>query len=153
MGYVTDTYTLMAAGTVCAAAAVTVGAGTVVFGGADFQRGVIRVNVSASAGVFTQWGLVVQSADSVPNWYPDYTRVAAIGTGQLAAAGVYPGGQPIGLGGVYPLGTTAPATGLFQVDVNAFPGASFRVGLWGVGGTSITCGITGDFQKLIADNS
>jgi hypothetical protein len=153
MGYVTDSYTLMAAGTVCAVGAVTVGAGTVAFAGSDFQRGVLRLKVTASAGVFTQWGLVVQSADAVPNWYPDFTRVSAIGTGQLATAGVWPAGQPGGLSGVYPLGTTAPAAGLFQVVVGAFPGSNFRVGVWGVGGTSITCGITGDLQKLVPDNS
>jgi hypothetical protein len=142
----------MAAGTVCAAAAVTVGAGTVAFGGSDFVRGVIRVNVSASAGVFTQWGIVLQSSDGT-SWYPDYTRVAAIGTGQLAAGGAWPAGAPFGLAGVYPLGTTAPATGLFQVVAKDFPGSTFRVGVWGVGGTSITCGITGDFQKFMADQS
>jgi hypothetical protein len=153
MGYEVDTYQLMAAGTVCAAAAVTVGAGTVAFAGSDFVRGVIRVNVSASAGTFTQWGIVLQSSDGVPNWYPDYTRVAAIGTGQLAAAGAWPAGAPFGIGGIYPLGTTAPASGLFQVVAKDFPGGTFRVGVWGVGGTSITCGITGDFQKMVADNS
>jgi hypothetical protein len=39
------------------------------------------------------------------------------------------------------------------VPYNLFPGATFRVGLLVTGGTSITCGITGDFQKYLADNS
>jgi hypothetical protein len=147
MGYLTSTYTVMATGTVCAAGAITTDAlAAHQFAGADFVKAVLRINVSATTGTYTSWGVVFQSSpDGGTTWYPSF---AGAGTG--IAVGAAPGGPGVGY---YQVGTTC-AVGLSQLIIpNFFPGNLFRVGLTGLGGTSTTAGITGDFQKAVPDNS
>jgi hypothetical protein len=147
MGYETDTYTLMAAGTACAVGAITTDALPAhQYGGSDFVRAVLRINVSATSGTYTSWGVVFQSSpDGGTTWYPSFAG---------AGTGIAIGAAPAGPGaGYYQVGTTC-AVGLSQLIIpQFFPGTLFRVGLTGLGGTSITAGITGDFQKYLADNS
>jgi hypothetical protein len=137
----------MAAGTACPAGAITTDALTAhQFGGSDFVRAVLRINVSATSGTYTSWGVVFQSSpDNGVTWYPSF---AGAGTG--IAVGTTPAGATVGY---YQVGTTC-AVGLSQLIIPVFfPGNLFRVGLTGLGGTSITAGITGDLCKWVADNS
>jgi hypothetical protein len=147
MGYETDSYQLMAAGTACAVGAITTdGLAAHRFSGSDFVRAVLRINVSATSGTYTSWGVVFQSSpDGGTTWYPSF---AGAGTG--IGVGATPSGSTVGY---YQVGTTC-AVGLSQLIIpQFFPGALFRVGLTGLAGTSITAGITGDLQKWLADNS
>jgi hypothetical protein len=147
LGYETDSYQLMATGTVCAAGAITTdGLAAHQFAGSDFVKAVLRINVAATSGTYTSWGVVFQSSpDGGTTWYPSFT-----GAGTGIAVGAAPGGPGVGY---YQVGTTC-AVGLSQLIIpNLFPGALFRVGLTGLGGTSTTAGITGDFQKFVPDQS
>jgi hypothetical protein len=147
MGFETDSYTLMTAGTACAAGAITTdGLAAHQYAGSDFVRAVLRINVSATSGTYTSWGIVFQtSPDGGTTWYPSF---AGAGTG--IGIGATPAGSTVGY---YQVGTTC-AVGLSQLIIpQFFPGTLFRVGLTGLGGTSTTAGITGDFQKYVPDNS
>jgi hypothetical protein len=149
MGLVTDSYTLLPAGTVCSAG-LTVPSGTTGrFAGSNFDRGVLHVSLTAQAGTWTTTGLVAvllqSSPDNGTTWYPD--AAATIAAAGYPSSGTIPGYQPL-----FTAGTT-PVTGKYSVVVSAFPGALFRAGVYVVTGTSVTLGITGDFQKLFPDNS
>lgn len=147
MGYETDSYTVMATGTVCAAGAITTdGLAAHQFAGSDFVKAVLRINVAATTGTYTSWGVVFQtSPDGGTTWYPSF---AGAGTG--IGVGAAPAGANTGY---YQVGTTC-AVGLSQLIIpNIFPGNLFRVGLTGLGGTSTTAGITADLQKYIPDFS
>lgn len=145
MGFHTDTYTLLAAGTVCNAGLTT---GTAKFDGSNFARGILRVNLTAQAGTWTTTGLVAvllqSSDDGGTNWYPGAATA-------LAAAG-YPGSGTVpGYQALFTAGTT-PVVGKYSSVVSSFPGSLFRVAVYVVTGTSVTLGITGDFQKITTDS-
>lgn len=134
MGFETDTYTLLPAGTVCASGALTTPPAANQFGGSDFKQGVIRIQVSAISGA-TAFAICLQdSGDNGTTWNPTV----------LAAADMT--GAP-GYGTVTPV-----AAKNFEVTLSTFPGNLFRVVAWATGGT-VTCGITGDFQKYVADQT
>lgn len=149
MGYITDTYTLLPAGTTCPAGLTVPATGTAMFAGSDFDRAVLRINLTAQAGTWTTTGLVAvllqNSPDGGTTWYPDTAT-------SLAAAG-YPSSTTIpGYQALFAAGTT-PVVGKYSSVVAAFPGALFRVGVYVVTGTSVTLGITGDFLKRVPDQS
>lgn len=149
MGYEVDTYTLLPAATVCSAG-LTVPSGTTgQFAGSDFDKGLLRINLTAQAGTWTTTGLVAvllqNSPDGGTTWYPDAATT-------IAAAG-YPSSTTIpGYQALFTAGTT-PVVGKYTTVTNAFPGALFRVAVYVVTGTSVTLGITGDFMKRVPDNS
>jgi len=149
LGYETDTYTLLPAGTVCAAG-LTVPAGAAgQFAGSDFDRAVLRISLTAQAGTWTTTGLVAvllqTSPDNGTTWYPD--AAATIAAAGYASSSTIPGWQPL-----FTAGTT-PVAGKYTTVINAFPGNLFRVGVYVVTGTSVTLGITGDFMKRTPDNT
>jgi hypothetical protein len=147
MGYETDTYTLIPAGTVCSAGLTTAPAANQ-FSGSDFVRGVLRVNITAQAGTWTTTGqvaiLLQNSPDGGTTWYPNAAAIGAAGYPATIA--------PLGYSALFTAGTT-PVVALYSVIVNTFPGNLFRAAVNVVTGTSVTLGITGDFQKWLADNS
>lgn len=147
MGYETDSYVLLPAGTVCSAGLTVAPAGNQ-FAGSDFARGVMRASLSAPVGTWTTTGVVAillqNSPDGGTTWFPN---AAAIG------AGGYPATiTPLGFAQLFTTGVT-PVAGLYSVIVNAFPGNLFRAAVFVAAGTSVTLGITGDFQKNVPDNS
>lgn len=144
MGYHSDTYTLLAAGTVCSAGLTT---GTAKFDGSNFSRGVLRVNLTAQAGTWTSTGVVAvllqNSPDGGTTWFPNAAAIGAAG---------YPATiTPLGYAQLFTAGTT-PVVGAYSVIINTFPGNLFRVAVNVVTGTSVTLGITGDFQKITPDS-
>lgn len=149
MGYEVDTYTLLPAATVCSAG-LTVPSGTTgQFAGSDFDRALLRINLTAQAGTWTTTGLVAvflqNSPDGGTTWYPDAaTTIAAAG---YPSATTIPGWQAL-----FTAGTT-PVVGKYTTVATTFAGGLFRVGVYVVAGTSVTLGITGDFMKRIPDNS
>jgi hypothetical protein len=146
MGYETDTYTLIPAGTVCAVGLTTPPAVNQ-FGGSDFVRGLLRVNLTAQAGTWTTTGAVQvflqNSPDGGTTWYPN---LAALGAAGYATANLPEYAQ------LFTAGTT-PVVGLYTLLLNTFPGNLFRAVVNVVTGTSVTLGITGDFQKYVPDNT
>lgn len=134
MGYETDSYTLLPAGTVCASGALTTPPAANQYGGSDFKQGVIRIAVSAISGA-TAFAICLQdSPDGGTTWYPTVLAAA-----DMAAAPGY--------------GTVTPvASKNFEITLSTFPGNLFRVVAWATGGT-VTCGITCDAQKFVADNT
>jgi uncharacterized protein YfaP (DUF2135 family) len=147
MGYTTDTYTLIPAGTVCSAGLTT--GGSAYHAGTDFDKAILRIDLTAQAGTWTTTGLVAvllqTSGDGASTWYPDSaTTLAAAG---YPSSTTVPGYQPL-----FTAGTT-PVVGKYSVVVNAFPGALFRAAVYVVTGTSVTLGITGDFLKRVPDQS
>jgi hypothetical protein len=148
LGYVESTLTLLPS-TVCTAG-LTVPTGTTArFSGADFDRALLRIDLTAQAGTWTTTGLVAvflqNSGDGGTTWYPDAaTSIAAAG---YASANTIPGYQAL-----FTAGTT-PVVGKYTTVANVFPGLLFRVGVYVVTGTSVTCSITADLMKRIPDNS
>jgi hypothetical protein len=146
MGYITDSYTLIPAGTVCAAG-LTVPPAANQVAGANFVRGLLRVAVTAQAGTWTTTGAVQvflqNSPDNGTTWYPN---LAALGAAGYATANVPEYAQ------LFTAGTT-PVVGLYTLPLTTFAGNLFRAAVNVLTGTSVTLGITGDFQKLIPDNS
>jgi hypothetical protein len=140
VGYITDSYQLVSAGTVLTPVttpgAVVTGSASQQYAGADFDRAVIRVTVSAvSSPTITDWGVFLQDSDGT-NWFPDLAnRTEAAGYMQF--------------------GTSAPSAGQhFQAVVSAFPGNTFRLGIYAVGSAgTITVAATGDFEKRVPDAS
>jgi hypothetical protein len=134
IGYETDTYTLLPAGTVCASGALTTPPAANQFAGSDFRSGVIRIAVSAISGA-TAFAICLQdSPDGGTTWYPT--------VGSAAAMTNAPG-----------YGTVTPAASTnYEITLSTFPGNLFRVVAWATGGT-VTCGITADLQKWVADQS
>jgi hypothetical protein len=136
IGYISSTYTLIPAG-------ATPTSGTWYFpstaanyiAGADFTRGIIRVNVTAAGSSGTALAVGLQSSpDGGTTWYPD-----------AAGMTVAPGYATI---------TAAiAAASKWEFSFTAFPGNLFRVGVLFTGGATPTLGVTGDFQKLLPDNS
>lgn len=134
MGYETDTYVLLPAGTVCASGALTTPPAANQYGGTDFNKGIIRIAVSAISGA-TAFAIGLQdSSDGGTTWFPTVGSAAAMT------------GMP-GYGTITPVAATN-----YEVTLTNFPGNVFRVVAWSTGGT-VTCGITGDFQKWVADSS
>ena len=134
MGYETDSYTLLPAATVCASGALTTPPTANQFGGSDFKSGVIRIQVSAISGA-TAFAICLQdSGDGGTTWNPTV----------LAAADMT--GAP-GYGTVTPV-----AAKNFEITLSTFPGNLLRVVAWATGGT-VTCGITIDAQKFVADQT
>ena len=134
MGYESDSYTLLPSATVCAAGALTTPPAANQFGGSDFKQGVIRIAVSAlGTGPPTAFAVCLQdSGDGGTTWNPTVLAAA-----DMAAAPGY--------------GTVTPvAAKNFEVTLSTFPGNLFRVVAWATGGT-VTCGITADLQKYVAD--
>jgi hypothetical protein len=82
MGYVADTYTLIPAGTVCAAGVPTPPAANNV-AGPNFVRGLLRVSITAQSGTWTTTGAVQvwlqNSPDGGTTWYPNAAALAAAG--------------------------------------------------------------------------
>jgi hypothetical protein len=146
VGYVSDTLTLMPAGTVCAAGVTTPPAANQV-AGANFVRGLLRVSITAQAGTWTTTGAVQvwlqNSPDGGTTWYPNAAALAAAG---YATSNVPEYAQ------LFTAGIT-PVVGLYTLPLTVFPGNLFRAVVNVVTGTSVTLGITGDFQKMIADNT
>ena len=146
MGYETDSYALLPAGTVCSAG-LTVSNSN--FAGSDFVRGKLHINITAQAGTWTTTGLVAVLLQSSPDggttFYPD---VAAT----IAAAGYASNTTIAGYQALFTAGTT-PVVGKYSTSFTAFPGNLFRVAVYVVTGTSVTCGISGDFQKFVADQT
>jgi hypothetical protein len=141
VGYVSSSLTLMSATTLTPAStpgAQVTGSASQQFAGSDFDKGLIRVNVTAvSSPTITDWGVYLQSSpDNGTTWYPVLKdRATAPGYAQL--------------------GTAAPAANdLLESVVTSFPGALFRVAVYAVGSAgTITVSVTGEFQKRVPDNS
>lgn len=141
MGYITDSYTLLSSTVLTPAStpgAVVTGSASQQFSGADFVRGIVRVDVTAvSTPTITDWGFFLQSSpDGGTTWYPVVKdRATAPGYVQL--------------------GSAAPAAAdLLEGEVTTFPGDLFRLAVYAVGSAgTITVQATGEFQKEIADNS
>jgi hypothetical protein len=133
MGFETDSYTLLPA-TVCAAGALTTPPAANQYGGSDYDHGVIRVAVSAISGATNFYVCLQDSPDGGVTWYPSVLAVA-----DMAGAPGY--------------GTFVPvASKNFEIPLASFPGNLFRVVAWAVAGT-VTCAITGDFEKRFADST
>ncbi len=146
LGWETDTMTLIDSGTVCSAGLTT---GTHTFAGSDFDKAILRINLTAQAGTWTTTGLVAvllqNSPDGGTTWYPDSATT-------LAAAG-YPSSTTIpGYQALFTAGTT-PVVGKYSTVVNAFAGNLFRAAIYVVTGTSVTLGVTGDFLKRVPDQT
>lgn len=148
MGYISSSLTLLPAGTVCSAGLTTAPTGNQ-FSGADFDRGVLRINLTAQAGTWTTTGLVAvllqNSPDGGTTWYPDTAT-------SLAAAG-YPSSTTVpGYQALFSAGTT-PVVGKYSTVMTSFPGNLCRVAVYVVTGTSVTLGITADLMKRVPDMS
>lgn len=134
MAYETDSYQLLPAGTVCASGALTTPPAANQYGGSDFDKGVIRIAVSAISGA-TGFAVCLQdSPDGGTTWYPTVLAAA-----DMTAAPGYATMTPV-------------AAKNFEVTLTAFPGNLFRVVAWATGGT-VTCGISADLEKRTPDNS
>jgi hypothetical protein len=134
MGLETDSYTLLPAGTVCASAALTTPPAANQFAGSDFDKGILRIAVSAIAGA-TAFAVCLQdSPDGGVTWYPSVLAAA-----DMTAAPGYATMTPV-------------AAKNFEAGVMSMPGNLFRVVAWATGGT-VTCAITGDFEKRFADST
>lgn len=148
MGYLSSSLTLLPGGTVCNAGLTTAPVANQ-FSGSDFDRGILRINLTAQAGTWTTTGLVAVMFQSSPDggttWYPDVA--ASVAAAGYASATTIPGYQAL-----FTAGTT-PVTGKYTTVVNLFPGNLARVAVYVVTGTSVTLGITGDFMKRVADNA
>jgi hypothetical protein len=149
LGYLTDSYALLPAGTVCSAG-LTVPAGvTGQFSGSNFVRAKLHISLTAQAGTWTTTGLVAVLLQSSPDggttWYPDAAAT-------IAAAGYASNTAITGYQALFTAGTT-PVTGKYSTTFTGFPGSLFRAAVYVVTGTSVTLGITGDFQKFVADAS
>jgi hypothetical protein len=140
MGYETDTYTLAPA-----SAALTAGTwyfpatATYYFAGSDFDKGVIRLAISAAGGAGTACAVALQSSpDGGTTWYPDAASIASTNT---------PG---------YQTNTTAVGTAVTHLEfsLTSFPGDLFRLGVLVTGGTTVVLvSAAGEFTKKIPDNS
>jgi hypothetical protein len=134
IGYETDSYQMLPAGTVCASGALTTPPAGSQYGGTDFNKGIIRIAVSAIASA-TAFAICLQdSGDGGTTWNPTVLAAA-----DMANAPGYATVTPV-------------AAKNFEVTLTNFPGNLFRVVAWATGGT-VTCGITGDFQKFVADQT
>jgi hypothetical protein len=146
LGYETDSYVLLPPATVCAAG-LTVS--NLNFAGSDFVRGKLHINLTAQTGTWTTTGLVAVLLQSSPDggstFYPD---VAAT----VAAAGYASNTTIAGYQALFTAGTT-PVVGKYSTTFTGFPGNLFRVAVYVVSGTNVTCGISGDFQKFVADQT
>jgi putative alpha-1,2-mannosidase len=146
MGYESDTVALLPAGTVCSAGLTT---GTVTVAGSDFVRAKLHVSLTAQAGTWTTTGVVAVLLQSSPDggstWYPDAAAT-------IAAAGYASSTTISGYQALFTAGTT-PVTGKYSLVTGGFPGNLFRAAVYVVTGTSVTLGISGDFQKWLPDNS
>jgi hypothetical protein len=138
LGYETDTYTLLPAGSALTAATwFTPSTAPYYFAGSDFVRGVIRVNVTAVTTAPTAIAVALQnSSDGGTTWYP-------------SAAGLPFASTP----GYATITATVAATTQWAFTVNTFPGNLFRLAVLTTGGTGVIVSATGDFQKYIADAS
>jgi len=138
MGYETDSYTLVPAGSALTAGTwFTASTAPYYFAGSDFVRGVIRVNVTAVTTAGTAIAVALQnSPDGGTTWYP-------------SAAGLPFSSTP----GYGTITAAVAATTQWAFTVSTFPGNLFRLAILTTGGTGITVSATGDFQKFIADAS
>lgn len=134
MAYETSTLNLLPAGTVCAAGALTAPSATYQYGGSDFDKGVIRIPVSAVSGATALAICLQDSPDGGTTWYPSIAAAS-----DMTGAPGYATMTPV-------------ASKNFEVPLNAFPGNLFRVALWATGGT-VTCGVSADLAKRVPDNS
>jgi hypothetical protein len=134
MGYETSSLTLLPAATVCASGALTTPPVANQFAGSDFDKGVLRIAVSAISGA-TAFAVCLQdSPDGGTTWYPTVLAAA-----DMTGAPGYATMTPV-------------AAKNFEITLTTFPGSLFRIVAWATGGT-VTCGITADLQKRMADNS
>lgn len=136
MGYITDSYTLVPAG-----ATPTVGTwyfpstSANYIAGAGFTKGLIRVNVTAAGSSGTALAVGLQnSPDGGTTWYPG-------AAGMTSAAGYST------------ITATIAAASLWSFSFTAFPGNLFRCGVLFTGGATPTVTVTGEFQKLVPDQS
>jgi hypothetical protein len=146
MGYETDTLTLVTAGsTLVAGTWFTPTTAPFYFGGADFVRGHVRINVVTATTSPTALALGFQnSPDNGTTWYPTVTALPQVGIGGATAP----------VSAFYQSITATIAVGtLWDFAFSGFPGNLFRLALLATGGTGITVNATGEFQKWVPDNT
>jgi 16S rRNA C1402 (ribose-2'-O) methylase RsmI len=107
------------------------------FAGSDFVRGIVRVGVTAAASAGTALAVAFQSSpDGGTTWYP-------------SAAGLPFASTP----GYQTVTAAIAAASQWAFPLTTFPGALFRLAVLVTGGTGLTVSATGDFQKVVPDNT